>query len=453
MRDAGTPHRSRCAPTPSGGDERNALLRDAHEQCPDRRHVEMIVVIVREHDRVELRHVVQRHRRRMKALWARTRCDGETRCEYRVDEDAMAVDLDQCARVAEPRDAEPTRRRCCEIGRRARDDRERCRRNSLFLPPELATHGVPEGSGTRVVVSTEFVERAVLVCGDRCMRARRSPLALAQRLRGSWSRPTVVGNRESGIGNRESARSPKAEVAVYWTSRRVSVSHVIPSGAAKRRSRGIAVIPVEGPLSFGTTAIPRLRRFAAPLGMTTLLRAASRFPCSPFPVPDSRFPIPDSRFPTTRAKRRPTPGLPVHREIGPRRSRSSCALPERNCASGSPPRSSSYTTTTTPSAIGFGPTERTPRDTVDCGLRQRRQPLLHSRPTLPDRDKLLEGNGTQGRFMRLTSAAQLDDAKVAALISVAVAHGRVPMAPKGRGHTIVKSVSAKQRPRRPSRSV
>ena len=36
--------------------------------------------------------------------------------------------------------------------------------------------------------------------------------------------------------------------------------------------------------------------------------------------------------------------------------------------------------------------------------------------SLPDRDGLLEGNGTQGRFLRLTSAEQLDDPKVAALI-------------------------------------
>jgi hypothetical protein len=37
---------------------------------------------------------------------------------------------------------------------------------------------------------------------------------------------------------------------------------VIPSGAAQRRSRGIANVPVERPLT-GMTAIPRLRGLAA----------------------------------------------------------------------------------------------------------------------------------------------------------------------------------------------
>ena len=104
-------------------------------------------------------------------------------------------------------------------------------------------------------------------------------------------------------------------------------------------------------------------------------------------------------------------------------------------------------------AIGFGPTERTRDAILSLAVYARGVNLyfIHG-ATLPDREHLLEGNGTQGRFMRLTSAAQLDDPKVSALISVAVAHGRVPMAPSGRGGTIVKSVSAKQRPRRPTNS-
>jgi len=51
---------------------------------------------------------------------------------------------------------------------------------------------------------------------------------------------------------------------------------VIPSGAAQRRRRGIAIIPAEG-LSIGTIAIPRLRSLlAAPLGMTRFASAAAR---------------------------------------------------------------------------------------------------------------------------------------------------------------------------------
>lgn len=102
-------------------------------------------------------------------------------------------------------------------------------------------------------------------------------------------------------------------------------------------------------------------------------------------------------------------------------------------------------------AIGFGPTERTSDAILSLAVYARGVNLyfLHG-ASLPDKDGLLEGNGKQGRFFRLTSASQLDDPELAALIGVAVAHGRVPLASRGRGHTIVKSVSAKQVPRRPS---
>ena len=103
-------------------------------------------------------------------------------------------------------------------------------------------------------------------------------------------------------------------------------------------------------------------------------------------------------------------------------------------------------------AIGFGPTERTSDAILSLAVYARGVNLyfIHG-ASLPDRDRLLEGNGKQGRFMRLANAAQLDDPKVSALIGLAAARSRVPMAPTGRGSTIVKSVSAKQRPRRPAR--
>jgi hypothetical protein len=102
-------------------------------------------------------------------------------------------------------------------------------------------------------------------------------------------------------------------------------------------------------------------------------------------------------------------------------------------------------------AIGFGPTEKTSDAVLSLAVYARGVNLyfLHG-ASLPDRDGLLEGNGKQGRFLRLTAADQLDDPKVSALVDVAVAHARVPMAAKGRGHTVVKMISAKQRSRRPS---
>lgn len=68
--------------------------------------------------------------------------------------------------------------------------------------------------------------------------------------------------------------------------------------------------------------------------------------------------------------------------------------------------------------------------------------------TLPDPHKILLGSGTQNRFVRLPTPKTLSDPKVSALIDAAVAQGKVPLAIGKRGVSIVKSVSAKQRPRR-----
>lgn len=67
-----------------------------------------------------------------------------------------------------------------------------------------------------------------------------------------------------------------------------------------------------------------------------------------------------------------------------------------------------------------------------------------------DPKRLLQGQGTQGAFARLESAVVLDDRDVIALMESAVAIGKTPLAASGRGKTIVKSISAKQRPRRPA---
>ena len=68
--------------------------------------------------------------------------------------------------------------------------------------------------------------------------------------------------------------------------------------------------------------------------------------------------------------------------------------------------------------------------------------------TLPDPHNLLQGSGTQNRFVRLPTPATLNDPQVAALITAAEAQGKVPLPAAGPGVTIIKSISAKQRPRR-----
>jgi len=68
--------------------------------------------------------------------------------------------------------------------------------------------------------------------------------------------------------------------------------------------------------------------------------------------------------------------------------------------------------------------------------------------SLPDPDRILLGSGNQNRFVRLESAATLDNPAVARLIDEAIARAKTSLRSTGRGRTIIQSVSAKQRPRR-----
>jgi hypothetical protein len=71
--------------------------------------------------------------------------------------------------------------------------------------------------------------------------------------------------------------------------------------------------------------------------------------------------------------------------------------------------------------------------------------------TLPDPHKLLLGSGRRNRFIRLPSAKTLARPEVEALIAAAVARAKTPLPARGKGTLVIRSISAKQRPRRPSR--
>jgi hypothetical protein len=68
--------------------------------------------------------------------------------------------------------------------------------------------------------------------------------------------------------------------------------------------------------------------------------------------------------------------------------------------------------------------------------------------TLPDPHRRLSGSGSQNRFLRLPGAATLEDPEVASLLDAAEAQASTPLPAAGRGELVIKSVSAKQRPRR-----
>jgi hypothetical protein len=105
-------------------------------------------------------------------------------------------------------------------------------------------------------------------------------------------------------------------------------------------------------------------------------------------------------------------------------------------------------------AIGWGPNERASEVVVSlAGYASGVSLYFVQGKRLKDPLKLLEGGGNQGRFIRLYTPAQLADPAVEALLASAIALGTSPLPVAARGYTVIKSISAKQRPRRkPSRA-
>jgi hypothetical protein len=99
--------------------------------------------------------------------------------------------------------------------------------------------------------------------------------------------------------------------------------------------------------------------------------------------------------------------------------------------------------------IGYGSTER-PSDCIVSmagGAGGVNLFFLHG-AKLRDPKKILIGAGKQVRFIRLERASDLRRPEVEALLAAAAAQAKTPLALKGRGKLIIRSVSAKQRPRR-----
>ena len=69
---------------------------------------------------------------------------------------------------------------------------------------------------------------------------------------------------------------------------------------------------------------------------------------------------------------------------------------------------------------------------------------------LPDPQRLLKGSGTAVRRIQITDASILDDPAVKDLMKEALARADQPISRKTNGLLIIKSVSARQRPRRPA---
>ena len=104
--------------------------------------------------------------------------------------------------------------------------------------------------------------------------------------------------------------------------------------------------------------------------------------------------------------------------------------------------------------IGFGPNDRPSNCFVTIAAAANGVGLCFIRgATLPDPEKMLLGSGKQTRFVRLPSADVLEQPAVQALLSVAAEYAQTPLPAIGRGKLVIRSVSAKQRPRRKPRKV
>jgi hypothetical protein len=99
--------------------------------------------------------------------------------------------------------------------------------------------------------------------------------------------------------------------------------------------------------------------------------------------------------------------------------------------------------------IGYSPTERPTDSIVSIAARANGVGLcfIHG-ATLLDPKKLLLGAGKQTRFIRLESADVLSHPDVKALIAAAIDQAKTPLPASGRGKLIIRSIAAKQRPRR-----
>jgi hypothetical protein len=102
-------------------------------------------------------------------------------------------------------------------------------------------------------------------------------------------------------------------------------------------------------------------------------------------------------------------------------------------------------------AMGFSPTERTSDCIVSLAVFPKVVSLFfYWGKTLPDPHNILLGDGNQVRYVRMESAATLARPEVEALIRAAVTQAKAPLPRTGRGYTVIKSVSIRQRPRRPA---
>jgi hypothetical protein len=101
--------------------------------------------------------------------------------------------------------------------------------------------------------------------------------------------------------------------------------------------------------------------------------------------------------------------------------------------------------------IGYGPNERASEAFCSLAAYAKGVGLAFIQGArLPDPEGILQGSGNQTRHIKLASAADLRRPAVEKLFQAALRLSKTPLPSTGRGRTVIKSISAKQRPRRSS---
>jgi len=102
-------------------------------------------------------------------------------------------------------------------------------------------------------------------------------------------------------------------------------------------------------------------------------------------------------------------------------------------------------------AIGFAPSERVSQAIFSIALYPKWVSLFFLQAKgLSDPEKLLQGSGSVAKHIVISAVRMLDEPAMRALMREAEARAAVPFDPRGSHRLIIKSVSARQRPRRPS---
>ena len=100
-------------------------------------------------------------------------------------------------------------------------------------------------------------------------------------------------------------------------------------------------------------------------------------------------------------------------------------------------------------AVGFGPTDRSADIVFSIAFYPRWVSLFFAKGVgLPDPHKRLQGSGNVVRHVVLTEISVLDDPQIRELMQQARARSGASLQTGKRGPIVIKSISARQRPRR-----